>query len=133
MQQIRRSDGQIVLPMFSTDEKVGLTTATGSMIYNIDTNNIEYYNGSNWKELLKIDKKYTFDIIEHSYTDMDDFILRVEIDICSRSFSLLSENGDSRLIKCDTKEEFIRILRVCDELLLPDQVVYKELATQKDK
>ena len=66
-------------------------------------------------------------------TDMDDFILRVEIDICSRSFSLLSENGDSRLIKCDTKEEFIRILRVCDELLLPEQVVYKELATQKDK
>ena len=64
---------------------------------------------------------------------MDDFILRVEIDICSRSFSLLSENGDIRLIKCDTKEEFIRILRVCDELLLPDQVVYKELATQKDK
>ena len=64
---------------------------------------------------------------------MDDFILRVEIDIWSRSFSLLSENGDSRLIKCDTKEEFIRILRVCDELLLPDQVVYKELATQKDK
>ena len=51
MQQIRRIDGQIVLPMFSTDEKVGLTTATGSMIYNIDTNNIEYYNGSSWKEL----------------------------------------------------------------------------------
>ena len=51
MQQIRRSDGQIVLPMFSTDEKVGLTTATGSMIYNIDTNNIEYYNVLSWKEL----------------------------------------------------------------------------------
>ena len=51
MQQIRRSDGQIILPMLSTDEKVGLTPATGSMIYNIDTNNIEYYNGSNWKEL----------------------------------------------------------------------------------
>ena len=64
---------------------------------------------------------------------MDDFILRVGIDICSRSFSLLSENGDNRLIKCDTKEEFIRILRVCDELLLPEQVVYKELVTQKDK
>ena len=45
------TDGQIVPPMFSTDEKVGLSTATGSMIYNIDTNNIEYYNGSSWKEL----------------------------------------------------------------------------------
>ena len=51
MQQIRRSDGQIVLPMFSNDEKVGLTTATGSMIYNIDTNQVEYFNGSSWKEL----------------------------------------------------------------------------------
>ena len=51
MTQIRRSDGQIVLPMFSTDERVGLTTATGSMIFNIDTNKIEYYNGSIWKEL----------------------------------------------------------------------------------
>ena len=51
MTQIRRSDGQIVLPMFSTDERVGLTTVTGSMIYNLDTNKIEYYNGSNWKEI----------------------------------------------------------------------------------
>ena len=51
MQQIRRSDGQIILPMLSTDEKVGLTTATGSMIFNLDTNSIEYYNGSSWKEL----------------------------------------------------------------------------------
>ena len=55
MEQIRRtiigSDGQIVPPAFSTDEKVGLTTMTGSMIYNLDSNKIEYYNGSSWKEL----------------------------------------------------------------------------------
>ena len=51
MEQIRRSDGQVVLPMLSADAKVGLTTATGSMIFNLDTNNIEYYNGSSWKEL----------------------------------------------------------------------------------
>ena len=100
------------------------------MLIQIKLNIITGQVGKNYNRLTK---KYTYDIIEHSYTDMDDFILRVEIDICSRSFSLLSENGDSRLIKCDTKEEFIRILRVCDELLLPDQVVYKELATQKDK
>ena len=51
MEQIRRSDGQVVLPMFSTDAKVGLTPASGSMIYNVDTNKIEYFNGSSWKEL----------------------------------------------------------------------------------
>ena len=45
------SDGQIVLPRFTADEKVGLTTMTGSVIFNIDTNKIEYYNGSSWKEI----------------------------------------------------------------------------------
>ncbi len=64
---------------------------------------------------------------------MDDFVLNVEIDICSRSFILVSENGDERLIACETTDEFIRILRVCDQLLLPDQIIYKELVTQKDK
>ena len=64
---------------------------------------------------------------------MDDFILIVEIDVCSRSFVLLSENGDERLIAGQTADEFIRILRVCDQLLSPDQIIYKELVTQKDK
>ena len=64
---------------------------------------------------------------------MDDFVLMVEIDICSRSFSLLSESGDNREIVCDTLEEFMRVLRVCDELLPPEQIKYKELITQKDK
>ena len=44
-------DGQIVLPKFTTAEQVGLTTMTGSVIFNIDTNTIQYYNGSNWKDL----------------------------------------------------------------------------------
>ena len=57
----------------------------------------------------------------------------VEIDICSRSFSLLSENGDVRDLNCNTLEEFMRVLRVCDQLLSPDQIIYKELVTQNDK
>ena len=40
---------------------------------------------------------------------MDDFILTVEIDMCSRTFTLLSENGDKRMIKCDTTDEFMRV------------------------
>ena len=51
MQQIKMSDGQVVLPMLSADGKVGLTTMNGSVIFNVDTNKIEYYNGSSWKEL----------------------------------------------------------------------------------
>ena len=44
-------NGQIVHPSYTTDERVGLSSETGSMIFNVDTNKIEYYNGSSWKEL----------------------------------------------------------------------------------
>jgi len=64
---------------------------------------------------------------------MDDNVLIVEVDVCSRSFVLLSENGEERLIACETIDEFMRVLRVCDQLLSPDQIIYKELVTQKDK
>ena len=64
---------------------------------------------------------------------MDDFVILVEIDVCSRTFILLSENGDERLIACETTDEFMRVLRVCDQLLPPDAIIYKQLATQKDK
>ena len=64
---------------------------------------------------------------------MDDFVLIVEIDVCSRSFMLLSENGEERLIACETTDEFLRVLRVCDQLLPPEAIIYKELVTQTDK
>ena len=64
---------------------------------------------------------------------MEDFVLNVEVDFCSRTFALISEHGDRREIKCETPDEFMRVLRVCDELLPPKAIIYKELATQKDK
>ena len=44
-------NGQIVHPSYTTDERVGLSSETGSMIFNVDTNKIEFYDGSSWKEL----------------------------------------------------------------------------------
>ena len=44
-------NGQIVHPSYTTDERVGLSSETGSMIFNVDTNKIEYYDGTSWKEL----------------------------------------------------------------------------------
>ncbi len=41
----------LVPPKWTTVERVGLTTITGSIIFNTTTNKIEYYNGSNWIEL----------------------------------------------------------------------------------
>ena len=42
---------QTTAPKYTTEERVGLSTFIGSMIYNTTTNKMEYYNGSSWKEL----------------------------------------------------------------------------------
>ena len=64
---------------------------------------------------------------------MEDFIFQVEVNVCSRSFNLISDNGDEKEVKCDTVDEFMRVLRVCDELLDPIQIIYKDLSLHKDK
>ena len=44
-------NGQLVPPRYTTDERVGLTTETGSLIYNTTEGKIQCYDGTNWKDL----------------------------------------------------------------------------------
>ena len=64
---------------------------------------------------------------------MDEFIYEVEVDICARTFKLKSEKGDNKIIVCIDTDEFIRVLEVCDKMLEPGMIVYKELALTTDK
>ena len=42
---------QLIHPSYTTDERVGLSSEKGSMIFNSTTNKMEYFNGSSWIEL----------------------------------------------------------------------------------
>lgn len=42
---------QLIHPSYTTDERVGLSSETGSMIFNSTTNKMEYFDGSSWIEL----------------------------------------------------------------------------------
>ncbi len=44
-------NGQLVPPRYTTDERVGLTTEAGSLIFNTTTNKMQCYDGSSWKDL----------------------------------------------------------------------------------
>ena len=43
--------GQISPPKFTTDERVGLSTVTGSIIFNTTESKLQVYNGSSWINL----------------------------------------------------------------------------------
>ena len=52
----------------------------------------------------------------------DEFIDHVIIDICAKSFKLLGSETDEKLIQCDTTDEFMGVLKVCNEYLPPDRI-----------
>ncbi len=58
------------------------------------------------------------------------YVQGVVIDVCTRSFLLLSDEGDEKMVECDTTEQFMSVLEVCTSRLNDDQIEYADLAIQ---
>ena len=56
-----------------------------------------------------------------------EYVEGIVIDICSRSFLLLSDQGDERMVQCDSVDEFMNVLEVVTDNLDDDQIEYAEL------
>ena len=52
----------------------------------------------------------------------------IVIDVCTRTFLLLSDQGSERLVECETVQEFMNVLEVVTANLDPDQIEYADLA-----
>ena len=52
----------------------------------------------------------------------------IVIDICTRSFLLLGDEGDERMVECDTVDEFMNVLDYVTLNLEEDQIEYADLA-----
>ena len=63
----------------------------------------------------------------------DDFINRTIIDVCNRSFLLISDDGEERLITCETTEQFMDVLEVVTNQADPDLIEYTDLAIYENR
>ena len=52
----------------------------------------------------------------------------IVIDVCTKSFLLLSDQGTTKEVQCDTTEEFMNVLEVVTSQLDPEQIEYADLA-----
>lgn len=52
----------------------------------------------------------------------------IVIDVCSKSFLLLSDQGTTKEVNCDTTEEFMNVLEVVTSNLDPKQIEYADIA-----
>ena len=54
----------------------------------------------------------------------DEYLTRVVIDTCSRTFRLYSNEGDERIVNCDSMEEFMNVLELVRKVVDEDIVAY---------
>ena len=59
------------------------------------------------------------------------YVAGVVIDVCTRTFLLLSDQGDEKVVECKTAEEFMNVLEVCTSNLNDDQIEYASLAIKE--
>tara|TARA_B100000900_G_scaffold276167_1_gene236054 strand:- start:3026 stop:3226 length:201 start_codon:yes stop_codon:yes gene_type:complete len=64
--------------------------------------------------------------------ETETFVEGVVVDVCSRSFLLLSDQGDEKFVQCETAEHFMSVLDVCTDQLNEDQIEYAEIALSKE-
>lgn len=58
----------------------------------------------------------------------DSFLLGVVVDVCTRSFLLLSDEGEEQRVTCDSLQEFTNVLEFVKSNLIDDQIAYAQPA-----
>ena len=57
----------------------------------------------------------------------EDYLTRCVVDPVKRSFYIYSEQGDDRVIECETVDQFMSVLEMCRNLLDEDTLAYSPL------
>ena len=60
----------------------------------------------------------------------DASVVKTIVDICSRSFKIVSDEGYIQLVQCETVQEFMDVLEVCQDFMDEDMLVYSEIITK---
>ena len=58
---------------------------------------------------------------------LDESVVGVIVDICARSFLVLSNEGREKKVTCDNADQFMRILKVCNDTLHIELIKYDSI------
>ena len=60
----------------------------------------------------------------------DASVVKTIVDICSRSFKIVSDEGYIQLVQCESAEEFMNVLQVVNDFCDEDMLVFSEIITK---
>ena len=62
----------------------------------------------------------------------DDYLTRCVVDPVKRKFYLYSEQGDERVLDCETVDQFMSVLELCRAVLDEDTLAYADPLTKNE-
>ena len=65
----------------------------------------------------------------------DASVVKTVVDICSRSFTILSDEGDVQVVYCETVEEFMGVFDVVKTFMEDDMIMFSDIVVvpQRDR
>ena len=61
----------------------------------------------------------------------DEYLMKCVVDTVKRSFYLYSNEGEEKVVECDTVEEFMNVLDVVRKTCPEERLVYAEPLSEK--
>ena len=58
---------------------------------------------------------------------LDESVVGVIVDICARSFLVLGNEGREKKVSCDNADQFMRILKVCNDTVPIELIKYDSI------
>lgn len=60
-------------------------------------------------------------------------VSNILIDVCKRTVIVLGNEGDTRLVECETVNEFMNVLKIIEKHIDPEMVLYAKPLVRKRK
>jgi hypothetical protein len=60
-------------------------------------------------------------------------VSNILIDVCKRTVIVLGNEGDTRLVECETINEFMNVLKIVNKHIDPEMVLYAKPLVRKRK
>ena len=64
-------------------------------------------------------------------SDNDEYLTRVVIDTCARTFYMYSNEGEARSVRCDSIDEFMTVLALVRKVVDDNIIAYSDAVTKK--
>tara|TARA_R100000005_G_C4804848_1_gene94515 strand:+ start:64 stop:264 length:201 start_codon:yes stop_codon:yes gene_type:complete len=62
----------------------------------------------------------------------EEYLEKVVVDICAKSFTLYSDEGSTRIIDCETSEQFMSVFLLVRDRLEEEQIKYTGVSVCQD-